>query len=216
MVDNQIRTFDVTDQRVLAAFETIPRELFLPARLADLAYSDALLTVDGHAGAKRVMPVPMVLARMFQGLALEPDDRVLVVAAASGYAAALAAELCDDVTALESDGGFVQQATAHAAQLGLSRLKVVEGRLEGGDAGGPPFSAILVCGGVEANLDRLFRQLAPGGRLVAVQTASHEATRRSGKVVRFDLIGTDLSSRVLFDATMPVLDAFRAEPTFTF
>lgn len=216
MVDNQIRTFDVTDQRVLAAIEVVPRELFLPSRLTDLAYSDASLTVDGAGGEKRALCVPMVLARMLQGLALVPTDRALIVGAGPGYAAALAAELCLDVTALESDQGFVQQTTDAIRVLGLSGCRSMAGDLASGDKAGAPFTAILVCGAVEDNLKTLLDQLAPGGRLVAVQAASHEATRRSGKVVRFDKIGADVSSRVLFDATMPVLDAFRAAPAFTF
>lgn len=216
MVDNQIRTFDVTDQRVLAAFEAVPRELFLRPDLADLAYSDAVLSVESGDGTRRVMAVPMVLARMLQGLELGPHDRTLVVAAGTGYAAALAAELCADVTALESDAAFATAIGQRAQALGLFHCRAVSGPLDGGHPAEAPYTAILVCGGVERDLATLLGQLAPGGRLVAIQTASHEATRRSGKVVRYDRIGADISSRVLFDATAPVLDVFREEPAFTF
>ena len=216
MIDNQIRTYDVTDQRVLAAFEAIPRELFLPERLADLAYSDAVLSIDSGEGIARSLLRPMVLARMIQGLDLGPADQVLVVGAASGYAAAVIAELCSAVTSLESDDGFVRLAANNAGTLGLSGVRSVGGPLTQGCQSAAPFSAIIVCGAVEKGLEHLLEQLAPGGRLVAIETSRHEATRRSGKVVRFDKIGGDISTRVLFDATAPVLPEFREEPAFVF
>ena len=215
MVDNQIRTFDVTDQRVLAAIEAVPRELFVSERLVDLAYSDAVLTVVVD-DAKRSLCAPMVLARMFQGLELESGDRTLIIAAGTGYAAAVAAELCAFVVALESESAFVTATEAHAARLGLSGVHAVLGPLDRGHDADGPYTAIMVCGAVETDLSSVLAQLAPGGRLVTIRTASHEATRRSGKVVRYDRIGNDVSSRVLFDATAPVLDAFRLDPAFTF
>lgn len=215
MVDNQIRTYDVTDKRLLAAFEAVPRELFLPPELADLAYSDAALTVASEQGAKRCLCAPMVLARMFQGFDLVPSDRMLIVGAGPGYAAAIAAELCGSVVALECEPDFVDETDAKLRALGLP-VQAVSGPLDAGYPAGAPYNAILICGAVETELDALLGQLAAGGRLVAVQTASHEATRRSGKVVRFDRIGDEVSSRVLFDATLPVLDAFREVPAFTF
>ncbi len=215
MVDNQIRTFDVTDQRVLAAFEAVPRELFLPDRLVDLAYSDATLSTSCDSG-RRPQLVPMVLARMIQGLELEPGDRALVIAPGTGYAAALVAELCRTVVALESEAGFVQAIAANLSGLGIDWCEAALGPLAEGYAARQPYAAILVCGAVERDLRTLCDQLSPGGRIIAIQTASHEGTRRSGKVVQFDRIGDDISSRVLFDATAPVLDAFRQEPAFTF
>ena len=216
MVDNQIRSFDVTDQRVLAAFETVPRELFLPERLADLAYSDAVLTAVCDNGTKRPLIAPLILGRMFQALDLGPADNVLIVAAGTGYAAAIAAELCGSVTALESEAGFVHAIEANAEVLGLAGCKAVQGPLGGGVPARAPYAAILICGAIERDIQELLGQLAPGGRLVAIQTASHEATRRSGKVIRFDRIGADVSPRVVFDATAPVLEAFRLEPAFVF
>lgn len=58
MVDNQIRTFDVTDQRVLESFSRVPRELFLSPENAALAYSDAVLTVRGAGTTRRTLLVP--------------------------------------------------------------------------------------------------------------------------------------------------------------
>jgi protein-L-isoaspartate(D-aspartate) O-methyltransferase len=216
MVDNQIRTFDVTDQRVLAAFEAIPRELFLAEALADLAYSDANLSCACDGGPRRALLTPMILARMIQGLDLGPADRALVVGCGTGYAAALVRELCPSVTALENQAGFVEALRANAAALSPAGCEAALGPLDRGHLAGGPYTAILVCGAVERGLEKLLDQLGSGGRLVTIETASHEATRRSGKVVRFDRIGNDFSSRVLFDATAPVLVEVRLEPAFSF
>lgn len=216
MVDNQIRTYDVTDQRVLEAFEVVPRELFVAPAHADLAYSDGVLSVTGSNGARRVLLAPMVLARMIQGLDLKSTDRILVVAAGSGYAAAIVAEICSTVTALEVDPAFVEQAASNFRALGNTVAHAVQGPLDRGYASNAPYTAILVCGAVERDLTELLGQLDDGGRLVAIQTASHEATRRTGKAVRYDRLASEISSRVLFDAFAPVLEAFRQEPTFVF
>jgi protein-L-isoaspartate(D-aspartate) O-methyltransferase len=216
MVDNQIRTFDVTDKRVLAAFEAVPRELFLPKHLSALAYSDAPLAVACESGGKRRLLTPMVLARMFQALDLVPEDHILVVGAGTGYAAAIASELCNKVVALESAPDFVKATEANLQALGSFENVVFCGPLNEGVASAAPYTAILVCGAVETRLEPLLAQLEPGGRLLAIEAASHDATERSGKVVRFDRFGNDISSRVMFDATAPVLDDFRAQPVFTF
>ena len=83
MVDCQIRTFDVTDQNVIARFNDLPREHFLPEALKSLAYSDAALELRSD-GATRTMLAPLVLARMIQGAGVTETDRVLDVAGGAG------------------------------------------------------------------------------------------------------------------------------------
>lgn len=216
MVDNQIRTFDVTDQRVLQTFELIPREMFVSPEYAALAYSDASLSVKGEGQTRRMLLVPMVLARMIQGLTLAETDRVMVVASGSGYAACIVAEMCTAVVALEADETLRGMIGHNAEALGLSTIQTVSGSLTQGHAAGGPYDAILLCGAVELDPVILFQQLTPGGRLVTIQAESHEATRRSGKVVRYERVGSDVSSRSLFDATAPVLDEFRQPQSFVF
>lgn len=219
MVDGQIRTFDVTDQRVLEVFYRTPREGSLPASLVPLAYSDALLVLPpaepGRQG--RALMQPMFLAKLLQNATFAETDRVLIVAGASGYAAALVAPLVAHVVSLDTDPQVTAMAARYLEQLGLAaRAQAVTGPLADGHSAGAPYDRIIVHGAVEQGLDALFAQLAPGGALLAMETRRNQATRRAGKAVRYDKLGGGMSERTLFDATVPVLDAFRAPDAFVF
>src|SRR5690242_17018105 len=99
MVESQIRPNKVTDERVIAAFGRVHRELFVPARLRGVAYADE----DLPLGQGRYMMQPMVAARLLQAAGIGGTDSVLVVGAGVGYEAALAAFLGRSVIALEDD-----------------------------------------------------------------------------------------------------------------
>ena len=154
MVDGQIRTFDVTDARVIRAFDLTPRELFLPPELRALSYSDALLTLRSSETGRplRTLMQPMHLARLLQSVDPAPDARVLVVAGGAGYAAALLLEMVAEVVTLESDAGLSALAAEALVRLG-GRAEAVTGPLAAGWTARAPYDAVLVLGGVEANLE---------------------------------------------------------------
>ncbi|MEN9707627.1 MAG: hypothetical protein RIQ68_35 [Pseudomonadota bacterium] len=210
MVDCQIRTFDVTDQDVIARFIEVPREYFVPSTLQPLAYSDAALELRAD-GATRIMLAPLVLARMIQGVGVVATDRVLDVAGGAGYSAALLAGLAKEVVALESIAVLSSQAAANLASAGVTNAKAVSGSLDGASVQGL-FDLILVNGAVEEGVEPLLAKLAPGGRLIAVRKIAGHA----GKVTRFEKIAGETSHRVLFDAAAPVIDAFARRPAFVF
>ena len=97
MVDSQVRPNKVTDPRIIAAMRQLPRERFLPPHLAPLAYADE----DVPLGEGRVLIEPTVIARLVQLTAVAAGERALVVAAGTGYGAALLAACGARVTALE-------------------------------------------------------------------------------------------------------------------
>ena len=101
MVDRQIRTFDVTEHALIARFLDVPREKFLPKALAPFAYSDMTLKIPGEGKDEpRVMLSPAVLARLIQAAAVLPGEKVLDVAAATGYSSAILAGLAAEVVSL--------------------------------------------------------------------------------------------------------------------
>ena len=217
MVDGQVRTFDVTDARVIRAFDIVPRERFVPESLRALAYSDAPLTLrSGDGKPLRTMMQPMHLARMLQGVAPEPDDRALVVAGGAGYAAAILLELCATVVTLESQAELTAAAHANCVVASDGRAAAVTGDLAAGHPDGAPYDVIIVQGGVETGLDKLLAQLAPGGTLAAVKTSPELNGRRTGRVMLYRPTGGDVSGRAIFDATLPLLPEFRTAPAFTF
>ncbi|QBR72363.1 protein-L-isoaspartate O-methyltransferase [Beijerinckiaceae bacterium] len=218
MVDCQIRTFDVTDQLLLARLLEVPREDFLPAELASLAYSDlALQLKTSNPGEKpRTLLPPLVLARLIQGATLAATDRVLDVASGTGYSAAILAGLAGSVVALESDPALFAHLKSNLESFGLSEVKTVLGPLADGVASEGPFDVIFVNGAVETNLATLFAQLKEGGRLLALTCLPGDSGGRAGKAVRYEKIDGQTGFRVLFDASAPVLETFRKAEEFTF
>ena len=113
MVDSQVRPNKVTDPRIIAAMRQLPRERFLPPRLAPLAYADE----DVPLGEGRVLIEPTVIARLVQLTAIAAGERALVVAAGTGYGAALLAACGARVTALEEAAPLQAVARAVLAEL---------------------------------------------------------------------------------------------------
>lgn len=211
MVERQIRPFDVTDLPVLERFLAVPREVFLPAELAPLAYSDMAITLKDGAGKARGLLPLLVLARLLQGADIRPSEKVLDIGGC-GYSAALLSGLAGEVVSLECDSALAEKAKAGLAAAGVETVRVVTGPLEKGAAGAGPFDVILVLGAVEDGLDTLFTQLSPNGRLIAITTTPVTGGQQ---VVRFERhAGLAAGERPLFDAAAKVLPGFEKAPAF--
>lgn len=216
MVDGQIRTNKVTDERLIEALADLPRERFARGAQQARAYIDNDLPLGGD----RFMIEPMVLARLIQALQVQDGDKVLVVGANTGYGAALVARMGGHVTALESDASLAE--TARTALGSLSNrlpVTVVVGALTDGHAAGGPFKAILIEGAVDAVPAHLIEQLAEGGRLATVERDRQGGV---GRAVLLTRVGKDgageavSTTRVLFDANIPVLPGFESARSFAF
>ncbi|MFT3731346.1 MAG: protein-L-isoaspartate O-methyltransferase [Hyphomicrobium sp.] len=166
MVESQIRPSDVTDRRITAAMTVIPREAFLPARLANFAYSDQILTIVPG----REVLAPCVLARLIQLAEIADSDSVLVISEA-GYAAAIVAQLAAKVTALLPDEATADLARTAFNASPLNNVVAVVGSAASGWPQSAPYDIIVVEGGVEQVPDSLKAQLRDGGRLVAIDTS---------------------------------------------
>src|SRR5512134_46514 len=102
MIESQIRTWEVLDQRVLDTLAVVKREEYVPEKYRPLAFVDMELPI-GHG---EVMLAPKLEARMLQELTLKPDDRVLEVGTGSGYMTALLASLAGHVYSVEPHQDF--------------------------------------------------------------------------------------------------------------
>jgi protein-L-isoaspartate(D-aspartate) O-methyltransferase len=213
MVDGQLRTFDIHDLPVLAAFDAVPRERFVPAGREGLAYIDQdILVSEGlQTGERRYALAPMILARMIEALAVAPGAKALDVACGLGYSCAVLARLGAAVVALEADEALATEARRRLAEANVSGVRVVAGPLERGYAAAGPYDVILVNGAVEVRPEALLRQLADGGRLVCVRGRG-----RAAEATLYVRAGDAFGARPLFDAAAPVLAAFRAESGFVF
>jgi protein-L-isoaspartate(D-aspartate) O-methyltransferase len=207
MVNSQLRTGDVVDQEVLAAFLDTPRERFVTPALVELAYLDRDALALG-AKRRRLLP-PLTLARMLQAAAVKPGDRALDVGGGSGYGSAILAAMGAKVVALESDPGAA--AAARELLSGLEKVTVVHGPLDSGAQKLGPFDLIVVEGAFRVPPDALFVLLADGGRLVGI-----DATMGASQAALYDKRGEGLSRRALFETTADTLDGFQAGVSFAF
>jgi protein-L-isoaspartate(D-aspartate) O-methyltransferase len=208
MVESQIRTNKVTDQRLIAALLDIPRERFLPKAVQSLAYLDE----DIPIGQGRFLMEPMVLARLLQIAQVGADDLALDIGCGAGYSAAALARLCATVVAVESDADLASAATHVLAEIDIDNAAVVEGPLEKGYPRQGPYDLVLFNGAIAAIPDPIANQIADGGRAVAVVV--DEAGVGSGMLFR--KTGKTLSGRAVFDANTPMLPGFDRVPGFVF
>ena len=140
MVDTQLRTNKVTDDRILAAMGEIPRENFTPDDRSALAYIDE----DIPIGAGRCMVEPMILARMIQTTEIDADDVVLDVASGSGYSAAVLSRIARAVVAVESNSNLVRKSSEQMMELGMDNVVVEQGPIESGWPDQAPYDVIIV------------------------------------------------------------------------
>ena len=162
MVERQLRGRDVVDERVLAAMERVPRELFIPEDLRDRAYDDAALPIGGG----QTISQPYMVARIVEALAIRPGERVLDVGTGSGYQAAVLAALGTDVVTIERIPELADQARASLAAAGYDGVEVVVGDGTLGMPDRAPFDAIAVAAAAPEMPETLYEQLRPRGRLV--------------------------------------------------
>ena len=160
MVTGQLRTTAVSDNRVVAAMARVPRELFVPPERRDTAYVDRAIPL----ARGRLLNPPMATGKLLTEAYLRRTDRVLLIGAASGYAAAVLASLVEHVVAVEVDPLLAEQARANLA--GTPAVTVVEGPLEAGHPEGAPYDLIVIDGATQDMPQALIDQLAIGGRMV--------------------------------------------------
>ncbi len=208
MIESQIRPNRVTDGRILAAMAEVPRERFVPRKLQGAAYVDQGLAV----APGRYLMEPTVFARLLQAAAIGPDDVVLDIGCATGYATAVLARLAATVVAVESDPILIERAGVLLAELGTDNAAVVEGPLAAGYPKHAPYDAIVLGGAVDEVPPAITDQLAEGGRLAAVVT--HGSSVGQGMLAL--RVHGALSRRIVFDAAVPPLPGFGGGRDFVF
>jgi len=208
MVGSQLRTTKVTDPVLLEAFESVPRELFVPADKRGVAYVDEDMAIAGG----RYLMKPMVLARLLQAAAIEPGDIVLDIGCGSGYSSAILAKLAATVVAVESDKRLADEANRILSDQGNDNVVVVEAALDEGYPKQAPYNVIFIGGSVADVPKAICDQLIDGGRLVTVVKDGKDL----GRATLMQRIGDVVSSRVLFDAATHYLPGFTREAGFAF
>jgi protein-L-isoaspartate(D-aspartate) O-methyltransferase len=162
MVRDQLIARGIRDERVLAAFRKVRRELFIPGAPPDMAYEDHPISIS----CSQTISQPYIVAMTLECLALKPEDRALEIGTGSGYQTALLAELCRAVDSIERIPELAEAASARLRDLGYANIAV---RVADGTLGRPeeaPYDAIAVSAAAPRIPQPLADQLADGGRMV--------------------------------------------------
>ena len=171
MVAEQLRPHGVTDERVLEAMASVPREEFLAPRMRRHAYEDRALAID----CGQTISQPLVVALMTQPASPQPDDIALEVGTGSGYAAAVLSRLCRKVITIEREPALAEQASQTLRRLGFENVEVAVGDGSQGWPSEAPYNVILVAAAAGSVPQALIDQLADGGRMVIpVAVSAHE------------------------------------------
>jgi len=205
MVESQLRTNDVNDPVLLDVILAVPREAFLPEARRASAYIDRAVPL----GNGRALNPPLATARLLIEADIKAGDHVLLVGAASGYAAALLSRLSCKVVALEDSADLV--AHARTALADFAGISIQTGALAKGHAKGAPYDVIFIDGAVEAFPDALVAQLKVGGRAVFA-SAERGVTRLCSGVRTAGGFG----ARAFADSEAVTLPGFAAPKGFTF
>jgi protein-L-isoaspartate(D-aspartate) O-methyltransferase len=163
MVEQQVRAWEVLDPDVLEVLKQVPRERFVPAAYATLAFADTEIPI-GHG---QVMMTPTIEGRILQALTPRSDDDVLEVGTGTGFLAACLASLSGSVTSVDIFADFLDSAAANLEVAGIGNVELFEmdaTRTLPDDR----FDAIAVTGSVEDFDPRFVMALKPGGRLFIV------------------------------------------------
>ncbi|MEQ8506017.1 MAG: protein-L-isoaspartate O-methyltransferase [Rhodospirillales bacterium] len=209
MIDCQVLPNRVTDDRVIDAMAEMPREVFAPDAKRSIAYVDEALPVGGG----RYIMEPMITARLLQAAKVTADDVVLCIGCGTGYSAALLSKLANTVVVVESDKSLAKQAQETLDGLGIDTVAVIGGKMANGYPKQAPYDVIFFDGAVPSVPEKIEKQLAEGGRLVAVTSKPGNAVGNALLAVRYS---GHISRRDLFDAGTPDLPGFELEEAFTF
>ncbi|MEQ9519011.1 MAG: protein-L-isoaspartate O-methyltransferase [Parvibaculum sp.] len=213
MVESQVRASGVTDPRVIAAMQAVPREAFVPEARQTLAYLGEDLRVrDAEGGvAARYLMEPRTIAKLAELADVQAADLVLDIGPATGYSTAVFARLADTVVAVECDHDLAEFASKALQKLGADNAVVTEGALADGNAKQGPFDVIVLNGAVSEVPQSLLDQLKEGGRLVAVVRDGS-----AGKARLYTKFHGTIGQRDGFDAGTRLLPGFEKVATFSF
>ncbi|MFW6386589.1 MAG: protein-L-isoaspartate(D-aspartate) O-methyltransferase [Bacillota bacterium] len=162
MVEEQLVARGIEDEALLAAFRSVPRHRFVPEKERRHAYEDRPLPI----GRGQTISQPYIVAEMISALEPENGDRVLEIGLGSGYAAAIMAEVVNEVYAVERLDELTARARQRFVELGYENIEAKNGDGTQGWSGEAPFDSILVSAAAPEVPDTLLEQLEIGGVMV--------------------------------------------------
>lgn len=209
MVVSQLNPSGVVSEEVLAAYSSVPRELFVPADRQQVCYlDDDVIFSNG-----RSLMEPLVHALMVENAAIKPTDKVLDIGGLTGYSAVILMKLAKAVVAVEQDAEALEAAKSIWLGMGMPEIMPVCAAPDAGCPSYAPYDVILINGALVTVPQTLIDQLAPQGRLVCVEM---KPGTNVGQIRLYTKQSNKLSGLTIADASIPYLPGFAPEPTFVF
>lgn len=208
MINNQLRTWDVQDEAVLAVMGRLPREHFVPKAYEGVAYADTTIPI----GSGQFMLPPKWVGRMLQSLALHSADTVLEIGTGTGYVTDCLAHLCFHVFSIEVEEAFHQQAKENLKKHACTNVSLfLQDGSHGLDKHGP-YDAIVSTAAFKTFPTALGAQLREGGRLFCVLG---DAPAMQACLFQ-RLSGETWTKQVLFETDIPLIRLANSEQAFQF
>lgn len=205
MVDTQVRPSDVTKFPILEAMLSVPREAYVPDANREAAYADEPVDL----GQGRVMVEPRTLAKLLEGLDIQPNEVVLQIGCGLGYSTAIMARMSEFVVAVEPDETMATEAQNILSEHGVDNVAVISGTLSAGAAKHGPYDVILIEGAIETLPAEIASQLKSGGRIACLFAEGVLGVARIGH--KSD---DSISWQYLFNAGAPIVPGFEAPTGF--
>jgi len=203
MIKQQVRTWEVTDNRVLDVLYKYPREEFVPESWRELAYADTNIVLNDNS----CMLFPGLEARMLQALDVQRGESVLEIGTGCAYMTALLADLSGNVVTLDT-----QDLVQPGIRDNLANVSFETGSISEGWQDKPAFDVIVLNGSLQTVPEELLAKLNDGGRLFAVVGDEPVMT---ATLMRKELNGS-LSEEALFETLLPRLPAAEQKDIFNF
>lgn len=208
MIEQQVRPWDVLDQRVLNVMSDTPREDYVPQQHRNLAFADIEIPL---AHGERMMP-PRVEGRMLQALNVQPDDVVLEIGTGSGFVTAMLSTLCKAVYTVEIHADMLEAARATLEVSGVRNVSYAVGDASQGWPEKGPYDAIAISGSMPELPDSFKQSLTVGGRLFAI--VGEAPAMQAQLIIRTG--EKDWTTEVLFETDLQALQNTDKRADFVF
>jgi protein-L-isoaspartate(D-aspartate) O-methyltransferase len=208
MVEQQIRPWEVLDNRVLSLLEQLQREDFVPVRYRKLAFADIAVPL----ACGQVMMRPKIEARMLQALAIEKDESVLEIGTGSGFVTACLAHLAKNVVSVEIFKELHEEAALKLKDKNISNVELHVGDVTTGWQPEQAHDVVVVTGSVPEIPEQFMGWVNPGGRMFVIHGKS--PAMEACLLTRLNV--TDWSVESLFETDLPALVNAEPEPEFEF
>lgn len=207
MIEQQIRPWEVLDQRVLDLLFVVKREDFVPQAYKALAFADMEIPL----GQGQSMLSPKLEARLLQELAVKKTDKALEIGTGSGYMAALLAAQAEHVVSVECNAQLADLARINLQNAGIGNVTVEVGDGARGWSQRGPYDVIVVSGALPQVPAELLKQLRVGGRLAVIVGA---APVMEAQLITCTAEGT-YNTVNLFETVVPEMTGLAAEVDFS-